>query len=200
VKEKLEILKTFSPRVKRVHIDVGEVPVSRVRIPFFPAVFTKYASRFLFEVHYMVQEKKFFLPTHAVRGITRVFYPLEQIRNMPAFEQGVRLFRKKKIDVGVAIYAGTKVSSLFIPKGVHHVLVLSVHPGPAGQIFDIRALTLISFLRKHYPRVILTVDGGITPALVRKLTPRGVSRITSFGYMWKNKDPQKAYQELRNFK
>jgi pentose-5-phosphate-3-epimerase len=200
VKEKLELLQTFSPRVKQVHVDVGEVPVSRMYIPFFSAVLTKYATRFLFEVHYMVREKNFFLPTHAVRGITRVFYPLEQIRNISAFEQGIRLFRKKKIDVGVAIYAGTKVSSLSIPKGVRHILVLSVHPGPAGQIFDTRACTLISFLRKQYPRVILTVDGGITPALVRTLATRGVSRVTSAKYIWKSKNPQTAYQELRNFK
>ena len=196
VTKKLETLKTFSPRVKRVHIDVGEKPVSRIRIPFFPGILTRYAKQFVFEVHYMVGEKKFFSSAHASRGTVRVWYPFEQIRNMSAFERGIQTFKRKKIDVGVAIRVGTKVSSISLPKGVRHVLLLAVLPGPAGQTFDTRAFMLISFLRKNYPRVILTVDGGITPVLARKLIARGVSRVTSAGYIWENKNPHKAYQEL----
>lgn len=196
VKEKLEALTHFSPRVTHIHIDVGEKPVSSTRIALYSRALMPYAKRFLIALHCMVPEKKFFSNTHINSGARLVYYHAREIKNFHRFEAKAHEWKRKGVDVGVVFRVDDAIHTTKIPKGVRHVLVLAVHPGPAGQVFNPNAIKLISFLRKSYPRVILTVDGGITPAVVKKLLRADVHAVTSSAYIWNSANPQKRYQEL----
>jgi len=200
VRKKLEALKKFVPRVTRVHCDVGEKPVSKIRIPLFSRVFSAYANRFSIELHCMVSEKHFFSKTHASKGVKLVYYHLREIHNMERFELHTHAWKKKGIEIGVVVQCDDSLHNLVLPKGIKRVLVLGVHSGPAGQKFNPRALRVISFLKKKFPYAILTVDGGITPAIARKLSRVEVSRVTSSAYIWESAQPQNAYQRLLNSK
>ncbi len=195
-KRHLDILSPFVPHVSRVHFDVGIPPVSTIRIPLFPQIFSEYADRFSFELHCMVPEESFFSRAHSASGVKRVFYHLDEIHNMERFEFLMRSWRKRGIEVGVVVRSTDVLRDIILPKGIRSVLVLSVVPGRAGQKFQTRALKVISFLKEKYPRVILTVDGGITPVIAKKLFSLGVSRVTSAAYIWENKKPEEAYKKL----
>lgn len=195
-KRHLHILQSFSPRVDRVHFDVGVPPVSTIRVPLFPQIFQEYADQFSFELHCMVPEELFFSRAHRAPGVKRIFYHLNEIHNMERFEFLMRSWRKQGIEVGVVVRSTDVLRDIVLPKGVHSVLVLSVVPGRAGQKFQARTLRVISFLKERYPRVILTVDGGITPVIAKKLIDLHVTRVTSATYIWESKNPEEAYQKL----
>ncbi|MCL5012004.1 MAG: hypothetical protein M1320_01115 [Patescibacteria group bacterium] len=197
VNEKLKKLATFSPRVKHVHIDVGVPPVSSVRTPLFSKPVTQYAKTFSFVLHCMVPERLFFSRSHRVKGVGLVYYHASQITQKEKFEARVREWKKSGVETGVAITLQDPRSSFVLPRGVRHILVLAVKPGKSNQKFNTRAYSLISFLKGKFPRAILTVDGGITPVIARKLRARGVSRVTSGGYIWSGSSPEKKYQELK---
>ena len=195
-REKLELIKTFSPRVTRVHIDTGARPVSSISIPLFSKLLAPYSKKFLFELHGMVPERMFFLPAHRARGIKRVYYHLHEIHDREKFEQKVQEWKKFAVEVGIVITTQSPKKTFILPRGVRRVLVLAVKPGKANQKFNSRTYGIISALKEQYPRVILTVDGGITPAIARKLKMLGVSAVTSSGYIWNNKNSSRAYREL----
>jgi pentose-5-phosphate-3-epimerase len=151
-------------------------------------------------LHCMVGKKKFFSRTHAFQGVQLVYYHLREITDLKKFEARVQEWKKRGIKIGIVVRATDDVSKLKFPKGVRHILVLAVHPGPAGQTFNSCAIRTVSFLRKKFPHGILTVDGGITPAIVKKLARAGANAVTSSAYIWDSTDPQKAYRRLRNSK
>lgn len=195
-RQRLRVLQSFSSPISRVHFDVGVPPVSTIRVPLFPQVLTEYADIFSFELHCMVPEELFFSRAHNAPGVKRIYYHLHEIHNMEKFEFCMRSWRKRGIDIGVVVRSTDVFRDIILPKGVRSVLVLSVIPGRAGQKFHARTWKVISFLKEKYPRVILTVDGGIIPAIVKKLASAGVSRVTSATYIWDNKKPEEAYKRL----
>ena len=195
-KQCLKILENFSSHVSRVHFDVGVPPVSTVRIPLFPQVFEAYKDTFSFELHCMVPETLFFSRAHRAPGVARVYYHLDEIHDAEKFERQLLSWRKQGIDVGVVVRSSDLLKNIVLPKSVRSVLVLSVVPGRAGQKFHTRAWKVISFLKEKYPRVILTVDGGITPPIAKKLAKQGVSRVTSATYIWESKNPEQTYRKL----
>jgi pentose-5-phosphate-3-epimerase len=196
VKEKLETLAKFSPRARWVHIDVGEKSVSATKAPLFSQILAPNAKRFDFALHCMVAEKSFFSSSHAKSGAKLVYYHLGEIKNLKKFEICTAEWKKRGINIGVVVCVGDDISAIKIPKGVRYILVLAVRPGPAGQKFDPRAIREVSFLRKKYPRGILTVDGGITPAIVKKLSRAGADAVTSSAYIWESANPEEKYKEL----
>ncbi len=80
------------------------------------------------------------------------------------------------------------------------ILVLAVKPGDSGQTFNPSALKTISFLKKKFGNVTITVDGGITPTTLRVISKVGASATTSGSYIWKSENPSMAYKTLRNIK
>lgn len=74
--------------------------------------------------------------------------------------------------------------------------ILAVPPGFPGQSFCEEALVLISFVRAHAPDAILEVDGGITPAIIRRLKETGVNSAVSASYIFNHPNPAQAYREL----
>ena len=74
--------------------------------------------------------------------------------------------------------------------------ILAVSPGSAGQKFNNHAFFAVSFVRERAPGAILEVDGGITPAITRKLKEEGVDYAVSHSYIFNSANPIDAYTEL----
>jgi ribulose-phosphate 3-epimerase len=75
--------------------------------------------------------------------------------------------------------------------------VLCVTPGLAGQKFLPLALEKVKWLKYALPDAIIEVDGGITPETAKWAKDAGADSVVSASYIFDNKDPEKAYEELK---
>lgn len=77
-------------------------------------------------------------------------------------------------------------------------LVLSVHPGLAGQKFLPAALQTVCWLRREAPHATIEVDGGITPETAKQVKAAGADAIVAASFLFKEKDMKKGIAILEN--
>ena len=76
-------------------------------------------------------------------------------------------------------------------------LALAVHPGPAGQSFNLSVIEKIRALKQE-GAIMIEVDGGMNPETVKLVKKAGANMVASGAYIFNAPDPQKAYEELKN--
>jgi len=79
---------------------------------------------------------------------------------------------------------------------VDSILVMGVEPGFSGQKFLPSALKTISALRKKYPHLKISVDGGINTTTVNAIKNAGANRLCAAGAIFLADDPKSAYNKL----
>ncbi|MFH1192753.1 MAG: hypothetical protein V1656_00335 [Candidatus Jorgensenbacteria bacterium] len=100
-------------------------------------------------------------------------------------------------EVMVALAPGTPVAEV-VPylDVVYAVQCLAVPAGPSGQTFDEEVIEKISYLRLRNPDLFIEVDGGITPAVARRVRDAGADMAASGSFIFDANDPAAAYREL----
>ena len=76
------------------------------------------------------------------------------------------------------------------------ILVMGVNPGFSGQPFLHIALEHISKLRKKYPHLPISVDGGVNLNTKKDLIKSGATRLCAAGAIFLADNPKKAYNKL----
>ena len=100
-------------------------------------------------------------------------------------------------ELGLAIAPETSVDELVLYLGeTLFIQLLAVKPGPAGQKFDEGTFEKLEFLRDRAPEATIEVDGGVTPAIARRLKEAGADVVASSSYIFGERDPRAAYQEF----
>lgn len=72
--------------------------------------------------------------------------------------------------------------------------------GYQGEAFDERVIPKISALRKKYPDIIISVDGGVNKESVPKLIAAGATRLAAGSAVFAGGNPREAIHELENLK
>lgn len=203
VLKKIKIAEKFS---SWVHLDIvdgkfaknktwnkpKEIPNSKFQIPNF-------------EVHLMVENPGAVIKNWVKAGAKRIIVHLEALHNA-----NLRMYANaaKDFELGLAINPETPVEKLIPFISINQpkisinqrcckfVQILAVKPGLAGQQFDKKVLEKIKFLKKHYPDVIIEVDGGLNLETAKLAKEAGTDIIVSASYIWGSSNPQKAYLEL----
>lgn len=80
---------------------------------------------------------------------------------------------------------------------VDGVLFLAVSPGYSGQEFNKTVLEKISSLRASYPNIVIEVDGGVRPPLIKDLLASGATRFVSTSYVFSAGNPKEAIREYQ---
>jgi len=70
--------------------------------------------------------------------------------------------------------------------------------GYQGEKFDERAISRITQLRKKFPGLIISVDGGVNNETAPRLVEAGASRLVSGSYLFKSLNIKEAIETLRN--
>lgn len=106
--------------------------------------------------------------------------------------------RELGLGVGLALNPDTPVErALGFADEVDVVLCMSVRPGLSGQAFMAEALPRIAELRRRLPeRVLIQVDGGISPATARAAREAGATLIVAGSAIFWQDDPAAAYRAL----
>lgn len=148
-----------------------------------------------FEAHLMVVKPELEIEAWLENGIKRIIVHLEAMSD-PLFI--LDTCRKYDAQAGLSINPATSIEKL-IPhiKNFKFIQILGVPPGLAGQKFDKKVLEKIKFLRKNYKDVIIEVDGGINLETAKLARKAGADIIVSASYIFRSKDPKKAFEELQ---
>ena len=121
--------------------------------------------------------------------------------NTSGLRAAVRAIRASGRRVGIALNPESSVSLLKpILREIDEVMIMSVHPGAAGQHFEPDALHKISVLaatRKKYGlKYTISVDGGINDKTAALCWDAGADMLVSGSYLAKSPDFPLAVQSL----
>ncbi len=106
------------------------------------------------------------------------------------------------VELGVAVTIHDTVPNIYplIDEGVvDYVQVMGIeHIGYQGESFDERCIDIITTLRKKYPEIIISVDGGVSAYSIPSLRDAGVDRFVSGSSVFGHGDASENVEHLRD--
>ncbi len=192
--DKLLKLNKFLPKGAWIHIDLADKKFTKSGSFVDFDLIKKLSKKYKFEVHLMLDYKKIIDNKIFNSSVSTVFIHNEVVKDWEFIRPLAKMYKKK---IGIVFGYNTNKKEINIPKWIKYVQVLGVVPGPAGQELNKKTFSLVSFLRKKYPYVIISVDGGINERTAKLVKKFGGDKIISTSYIWNDNFPQKAYNRLK---
>ena len=192
-KKKLADLAAFLPDTSPIHVDIAKKPFAS--IDTFPGyhIVKSYQHTYHFAAHCMVPMAAIMKGSWFGSAYEMLYFHYHAVHDWEKVVEKARVHHQK---IGVVFDRGDLLKDIRMPKGVHYALVLAVHPGKAHQKFHAQAIRIITLLKKEYPHVTITVDGGITPEVARLVKTAGADMVVSSSYIWNAEQTQRAYNKL----
>jgi ribulose-phosphate 3-epimerase len=152
------------------------------------------------ESHLMIEEPDRYIEDFARAGSDYILFHAETVEDP---RKTIRKIRKYGCKPGMVLNPETSEESLWpFLKDLDHVMVMSVHPGFAGQAFMPQALSKVGRISKRclekglFP--ILAVDGGISPKNAQLAAEAGANMLVAATAVFKAPDMKKAVQSLKS--
>ena len=147
-----------------IHVDVMDghfVPNITMGPPIIKAI--RKCTKLPFDVHLMISPVEKYIKAFADAGSDIITLHPEATDNLKRAVQTVKSFGKK---AGVSLNPKTPISALMdVINDIDLILIMSVNPGFAGQIFMSEVLPKVSELRKMINdkklKIDIEIDGGI---------------------------------------
>jgi ribulose-phosphate 3-epimerase len=182
-----------------VHVDVMDghfVP----NLTLGPAVVqaVRRSTRLPVDVHLMIDNADLYLDAFVDAGATRLAVHVEAL---PHLQRAVAQLRKRGVKAGVALNPSTPLAALeeILPE-TDYVLLMTVNPGFAGQVFLPSSLDKIRRLRRILAdralRTQVQVDGGVTPSNIRTIREAGAEVVVTGAAVFASGDPETAARHL----
>jgi len=135
-----------------------------------------------FELDLMVSDAVTNFDIYSKLGPKRIVFHLEaigEIEDFKDFLEGIDLYIRDSIEIGVAINTTTKVEEIFpLVNSVDFIQCMGIeHIGFQGQVFDERVLSQIKTLKEKYSDIIISVDGAVDLNTAKELIDAGASRL-----------------------
>jgi len=182
-----------------VHVDVMDghfVP----NLTLGPAVVeaVRRSTRLPVDVHLMIDNADLYLDAFVDAGATRLAVHVEAL---PHLQRAVAHLRRRGAKAGVAVNPSTPLAALeeILPE-VDYVLLMTVNPGFAGQVFLPSSLDKIRRLRQTLADRALhaqvQVDGGVTASNIRTIVEAGAEVVVTGAAVFASGDPETAARRL----
>ncbi len=192
-------VKLVEPYADAIHVDVMDahfVPPLTVG-PVVVGSLRPLTSRAL-HCHLMVEHPERLLDDFAEAGADMVTCHVEAVADP---EPVIRKARGRGLRVGLAVNPETPVEAVFpFLDRLDGVIVMSVHPGWAGQAFLPEALPKVEAVRAEIDRRGLAtdveVDGGINLETGRRCVAAGATVLAAASAIFKAPDPAEAARAL----
>jgi ribulose-phosphate 3-epimerase len=169
--EQFGVLETFLKKGEFVHVDIADGVFTFHKTWNDPEGWVALRSPFPLEVHLMVEHPEKLIAPWLAAGAKR--FMLSSNPETPPEDFAPYLH------------------------DISQFQVLCVTPGLAGQKFLPLALEKAKWLKYALPDAIIEVDGGITPETAEWAKDAGADIIVSASYVFRSKDPKKAYETLK---
>jgi ribulose-phosphate 3-epimerase len=148
-------------------------------------------------VHLMVDRPDFYAPRFIEAGADAVLVHVESPCDVASALETIRSAGKK---CGAVICPETPVDAVagLADAGlVDEVLVMTVHPGFGGQAFLESGLPKLQELRRRWPWLDLSVDGGVNTQTGARCAAAGANILGAGSFLFKADDMGKAIGEMR---
>ncbi len=194
-------LRTFLAPGSRVHADVTDGAFAAYPALNDPAAWGRLAPPFALEVHLMMERPEEVADDWFTAGAVRIVVHAETVDAAAVFRM-LDLAERHHAELMIAFAPGTDLGlaerlHARFGERIRAFQVLTVHPGAAGQPFGMDAIERIISLRRLAPHATIEVDGGIDPRTAALVKAAGADTVVSASYIFKNKDPRRAYEELK---
>ena len=156
-------------------------------------------SKLPFDVHLMIAPVDPYVAAFAEAGADHILVHPEA---GPHLHRTIQLIRGHGKRAGVVLNPGTPVEAIaWVLDLVDIILVMTVNPGFGGQEFLASQLPKIAMLRRTIDasgrRIVLSVDGGITPETARDVISAGADALVAGTAVFGAKDYAAAIAALR---
>jgi ribulose-phosphate 3-epimerase len=153
----------------------------------------KYSTNF--EAHLMCLHPEKYLSQLKKKGFKKVIFHIEATKEPEKIAQKIKSLHMNPF---IAINPETKLEKIlpFLPF-VKGVLFLGVHPGREHQKFLPKVYNKISRLRSLNKKTQIQVDGGATPAVIKKLAKLKVNILNSGSFVSEAENPKETLARLR---
>jgi ribulose-phosphate 3-epimerase len=185
-----------------LHLDVMDghfVP----NITFGPLVVEALRPRtsLFMDVHLMIERPEMYVEHFIRAGADNITVHAEACTHL---HRTVQMIKNKGVKAGVAINPATPAEMVRPILGdVDLILVMTVNPGFGGQAFIPSTLETIKTIRSWIQerglesRVVIEVDGGITPETAPQVVRAGANVLVAGSSVFGQKDRKLAIQALR---
>jgi ribulose-phosphate 3-epimerase len=151
------------------------------------------------DVHLMIEKPDRYVEAFAQAGSTWITFHAEVCSRL---RQMVKRVRRLNVRPGVVLNPSTSLKTLYpILEEIDLVLLMSVHPGFAGQSFIPSTLRKIERLRKiidkNHCALEIEVDGGIKVENIGEVSRAGGDIFVSGSGIFKTKDYRDTIRRLR---
>lgn len=135
-----------------------------------------------YELDLMVERPEERLDTWLGIGASRIIFHYGSVsdwKKIKEIELGIRNF----IEIGIAVTIHDDLSAIYelVDENiVDFIQVMGIaHIGYQGEPFEEQSLNIISELRRRYPDLVISVDGGVSLDTIGDLADAGVNRFVS---------------------
>jgi ribulose-phosphate 3-epimerase len=179
-----------------LHIDVMDgIFVPQKTIWNNPLEIQQIRTELALDVHIMIQNPDERYESFIKAGAAMLTFHLEAAKD-PA--QLLSKLHRQGIKAGISINPETPVEKVYpLLDIIDYVLIMSVHPGKAGQAFLPAALEKIVALKEKKPTLIVEIDGGIGLETIGPALQAGADIFVIGSAIYKSADPLQAIRSLR---
>lgn len=200
-----ERIKKIEPYVTWCHLDVTDGVFSKHLTWHNPADLPRINTNLNVEAHLMVVDPEKIIDQWLVKPVKRIIVHAEAVSNKDLI---IKKCRDAGVQIGIAInpetFWGTlepwfsrKFLGFTFSHGADIFQVLTVHPGPSGQVPNWpEMLGKIQHIRAYCKRCIIEVDGGINHETTQKAVEAGANLFVSGAYIFDSGNIEKAIQKL----
>ena len=171
-----EILALERAGAAALHLDVMDghfVP----NLSYGPPVVADWRKRATvpFDGHLMISDPARYLDDYVKAGCDTILFHIEAVPDPRDLAARIRAHGRR---VGIALNPPTPLSAVepFVDLA-DTILVMSVMPGFGGQAFHPEVLSKVSSLRSRWPKLNISIDGGIKPDTAALAVAAGVTQL-----------------------
>lgn len=189
----------IAPFFNYIQIDIMDGRMVKTKNNIRPSCLRPFLKKESLEIHLMTQNPwRRIRAWSQVKNVCKIIWHYEAVPNLQENKKIINFLENKKIKSGLALNPETKVKSVLslIPY-FDTIQIMGVHPGRQGQKFLAGSLLKIKTLRRLFPRLNISIDGGVNDKNFAKIKKAGANFIGLGSYLQKTPRLSAALQKLK---
>lgn len=160
-------------------------------------------EEFDFEFDLMVRDAVENFDIYMKLGPKRIIFHLSAQHDLEEFEhflEGLDMYIRDNVQIGLAFKPSDDLSVVSrLSYKVDFLQCMGIEKiGFQGEVFSLKALENLKYLKTNLPGIVISVDGGINLQNAETLLDAGADRLNIGSSLWKSPDPIGALQNFQD--
>lgn len=158
-----------------------------------------------FELDLMVADAMENFDIYTKLGPKRIIFHIEAFPDLEEFKhflEGIDLFIRDSIEIGVAINPTTPVSQIFnLVNSIDYVQCMAIEKiGYQGQGFSEKVFPQIAVLKEKFPDLVIGIDGAVSMQTAKRLIDAGATRLAVGSALFNTTDIIDTLEKFKQIK